>query len=108
MNRLLLSFWAFAKAEIDALAKEIEEYNIIKSIPGIGGKIAATIISEAGEIDRFTSPKNLSPLRALTLVSLNQVNLELHQNRITKRSSSRLRHALYMAVGAASSHTRKA
>jgi transposase len=38
------------ESEIDALAKEIEEYNIIKSIPGIGGKIVATIISE--EIDR--------------------------------------------------------
>ncbi|MEM1506396.1 transposase, partial [Domibacillus sp. 8LH] len=31
------------ESEIDALAKEIEEYNIIKSIPGIGEKIAATI-----------------------------------------------------------------
>jgi transposase len=31
---------------IDALAKEVEEYNIIKSIPGIREKIAATIISE--------------------------------------------------------------
>ena len=41
------------ESEIDALAKEIEEYNIIKSIPGIGEKIAATIISEIGEIDRF-------------------------------------------------------
>ena len=32
--------------EIDASAKEIEEYKIIQSIPGIGEKIAATIISE--------------------------------------------------------------
>ena len=32
--------------QIDALAMEIEEYKIIQSIPGIGGKIAATIISE--------------------------------------------------------------
>ncbi len=47
------------ESEIDALAKEIEEYNIIKSIPGIGEKIAATIISEIGEIDRFTDPKKL-------------------------------------------------
>ncbi|MCM3406101.1 IS110 family transposase, partial [Cytobacillus oceanisediminis] len=31
--------------EIDALAKEIEEYHILQSIPGIGEKIAATIIS---------------------------------------------------------------
>jgi Holliday junction resolvasome RuvABC DNA-binding subunit len=45
--------------EIDTLAKEIEEYMIIQSIPGIGEKIAATIISEIGEIDRFNHPKKL-------------------------------------------------
>ncbi|RID81389.1 IS110 family transposase, partial [Mesobacillus zeae] len=45
--------------EIDVLAKEIEEYQIIQSIPGIGEKIAATIISEVGEIDRFNHPKKL-------------------------------------------------
>ncbi len=47
------------ESEIDALAQEIEEYEIIKSIPGIGEKIAATIISEIGEIDRFNHPKKL-------------------------------------------------
>ena len=47
------------QAEIDALTQEIEEYNIIKPIPGIGEKIAATIISEIGEIDRFNHPKKL-------------------------------------------------
>ncbi|MBV7509815.1 transposase, partial [Bacillus sp. sid0103] len=45
--------------EIDALAKEMKEYKIIQSIPGIGEKIAATIISEIGEIDRFNHPKKL-------------------------------------------------
>lgn len=45
--------------EIDALAKGIEEYKIIQSIPGIGEKIAATIISEIGEIDWFDHPKKL-------------------------------------------------
>jgi hypothetical protein len=45
--------------EIDTLAKEIEEYKIIQSIPGIGEKIAATIISEIGEIDWFNHPKKL-------------------------------------------------
>lgn len=42
--------------QIDALAGEIEEYKIIPSIPGIGEKIAATIISEIGEIERFNHP----------------------------------------------------
>jgi transposase len=46
--------------EIDALAKSIEESKIIRSIPGIGEKIAATIISEIGGIERFNHPKKLS------------------------------------------------
>ncbi|MET3317502.1 UNVERIFIED_ORG: transposase [Peribacillus simplex] len=44
---------------IVALANEIEEYKIIQLIPGIGEKIAATIISEIGEINRFNHPKKL-------------------------------------------------
>ncbi|MBE7901281.1 IS110 family transposase, partial [Paenibacillus polymyxa] len=44
---------------IDALAEEIEEYELIQSIPGIGHKIAATILSEIGEVDRFDHPKKL-------------------------------------------------
>ncbi|KAF6574647.1 transposase, partial [Paenibacillus sp. EKM211P] len=36
---------------IDALAEEIEEHELIQSIPGIGHKIAATILSEIGEVD---------------------------------------------------------
>ena len=48
--------------EIDALASEIEEYEILQSIPGIGEKIAATIISEIGEIDRFIGAKKLHSL----------------------------------------------
>jgi transposase len=42
--------------EIDTLAKEVEEYKIIQSIPGIGEKIEATIIYEIGEIARFNHP----------------------------------------------------
>jgi transposase len=84
--------------QIDALAKEIEEYKIILTIPGIGEKIAATVISEIGEIDRFNHAKKL--------VAFTGVDPRVHSsgkftatiNRITKRGSSRLRHALYLAV----------
>jgi transposase len=48
---------------IRALADEMEEYKMIQSIPGIGEKIAATILSEIGEIDRFQHPKKLVALR---------------------------------------------
>lgn len=42
-----------------ALASEMEEYKMIQSIPGIGEKIAATIIFEIVEIDRYNYPKKL-------------------------------------------------
>ncbi len=44
------------------------------SIPGIGEKIAATIISEIGEIDRFNDPKKLIAFAELILEYLNLVN----------------------------------
>jgi hypothetical protein len=44
---------------IEALAEELLEYDLIQSIPGIGTKIAATILAEIGEIDRFDHAKKL-------------------------------------------------
>ena len=95
------------ESEIDALAKDIEEYNIIKSIPGIGEKIAATIISEIGEIDRFTDPKKLVAFAGVDPSVFESGKFTATKNRITKRGSSRLRHALYMAVRCAIRDCRK-
>ncbi|MDQ7860926.1 transposase [Peribacillus frigoritolerans] len=95
---------------IVALANELEEYKIIQSIPGIGEKIAATIISEIGEIDRFNHPKKTGCLRwsrsKCSLIGKFTATI----NRITKRGSSRLRHSLYLAVlcGIRSSRNKKA
>jgi transposase len=95
------------ESEIDALAKEIEEYNIIKSIPGIGEKIAATILSEIGEIDRFNNPKKLVAFAGVDPSVFESGKFTATKNRITKRGSSRLRHALYMAVRCAIRDCRK-
>lgn len=84
--------------QIDALANEVEEYEIIQSIPGIGEKIAATIISEVGEIDRFNHPKKLVAFVGVDPSVHISGKFTATINRITKRGSSRLRHALYMAV----------
>jgi transposase len=85
-------------AEIDALASEIEEYEILQSIPGIGEKIAATIISEIGEIDRFNDAKKLVAFAGVDPSVYSSGKFTASVNRITKRGSCRLRHALYMAV----------
>jgi transposase len=85
-------------AEIDALAKEIEEYKVIQSIPGIGEKIAATIISEIGELERFNHPKKLVAFAGIDPSVYSSGRFTASVNRITKRGSSRLRLALFMAV----------
>jgi transposase len=84
--------------QIDALAMEIEEYQIIQSIPGIGGKIAATIISEIGEVDRFNHPKKLVAFAGVDPSVFSSGKFTATINRITKRGSSRLRHSLFVAV----------
>ena len=95
------------EAEIDVLAKELQEYKIIQSIPGIGEKIAATIISEIGEIDRFNHPKKLVAFAGIDPRVFESGRFKGTVNRITKRGSSRLRHALYMAVRCAIRDCRK-
>ncbi len=95
------------ESEIDAFAKEVEEYTIIKSIPGIGEKIAATIISEIGEIDRFDHPKKLVAFAGVDPSVFESGKFTATKNRITKRGSSRLPHALYMAVRCAIRDCRK-
>ena len=93
--------------EIDALAKSIEEYEIIRSIPGIGEKIAATIISEIGEIERYNHPKKLVAFAGIDPTVFESGTFKGTQNRITKRGSSRLRQTLYMAVKCAIHDCRK-
>ncbi|MGE7594268.1 IS110 family transposase [Peribacillus frigoritolerans] len=94
---------------IVALANEMEEYKIIQSIPGIGEKIAATIISEIGEIDRFNHPKKLVAFAGVDPSVHASGKFTATINRITKRGSSRLRHSLYLAVlcGIRSSRNKK-
>lgn len=84
--------------QIDALAEQVEECQIIQSIPGIGETIAATIISEIGEIERFNHPKKLVAFAGVDPSVHSSGKFTATINRITKRGSSRLRHALYLAV----------
>lgn len=73
--------------KIDALAKEVEEFMIIQSIPGIGGKIAATILSEIGEINRFNHAKKLVAFAGVDPSVFSSGKFTANTNRITKRGS---------------------
>lgn len=63
-------------AEIDALAKEVEEYEIIQSIPGIGEKALQRLSPKLGKLNDSVLPKNLWRSLELTQVSLNLANSE--------------------------------
>lgn len=89
---------AMLEKTIDALATEIEEYDLIQSIPGIGPKIAATILAEIGEVDRFDHPKKLVAFAGIDPSVFASGKFTATRNRITKRGSRQLRYALVMAV----------
>ncbi|MBB6451178.1 transposase [Geomicrobium halophilum] len=86
------------KKEIDALAETFEAYLIIQSIPGIGRKIAATILSEMGDINQFQHPKKLVAYAGIDPSVHESGKFKATINRITKRGSSRLRQAMFTAV----------
>lgn len=77
--------------EIDQLAVQLEEYELLQTIPGVGEKIAATIISEIGEIDRFSHPKKLVAFAGLDPSVFESCRFKGTKNHITKRGSARLR-----------------
>ncbi|WP_396265740.1 hypothetical protein [Halobacillus shinanisalinarum] len=58
------------------LAEGLEEYRLIQSIPGIGGKIAARFISEVGKSISLITQRTLLPIRELS--NLDQ-NIVIHE-----------------------------
>ncbi len=76
--------------EINQLVAQLEEYELIQSLPGIGEKIAATILSEIGEIERFNHPKKLVAFAGLDPSVFESGRFKGTKNHITKRGSARL------------------
>ena len=88
--------------EIDALNEKLEplmeELNSpILSIPGIGVNLAAMIIGEIGDINRFDNPEKLIKYAGLD-VKVYQSGTINRRGRIRKRGSPILRYALALSV----------
>ena len=83
---------------MEDLALELPEVVLLKSIPGIGDKLAATIVSEMGDVEQFDSAKQLVAYAGLDPGVYSSGKFTTSKNRITKRGSKRLRRALYLAV----------
>jgi len=72
--------------------------NLLISIPGVGPTIAATLITEIGDIQRFPSGKSLVAYAGLD-PRIRQSGISLKRNtKLTKRGSPYLRKAAYIAA----------
>lgn len=84
--------------EIVELAKTLPNYDSIKSIPGIGDNLAARILAEIGDIERFNN--------ASQLVAYSGIDPQIYQSgqisglhlKISKKGNKKLRCLLYLAV----------
>ncbi len=84
--------------EMIKLAQELPDFNIIKSIPGIGDNLAARIIAELGDMTRFKKKNELVAFAGLDpRISESGQNDGDHMH-ITKKGNKRLRCLSYLAV----------
>ncbi len=101
MLSLLLEFieqLSVLEEQIKELAVALPEVELVKSIPGIGDKLAAAIVAEIGEARQFKDAKQLVAYAGLDPSIYSSGKFTANSARITKRGSKRLRRALFLAV----------
>lgn len=88
--------------QADSIEKQIasflEEFNShLTSIPGVGTVLAAAILSEIGDISRFSSADKLLAYAGLDPSVKQSGEFKSNQNRMSKRGSPYLRRAIWLA-----------
>ena len=81
--------------QIASLLKEFDTQ--LTSIPGVGTVLAATILSEIGDISRFSSANKLLAFAGLDPSVKQSGEFTSNQNRMSKRGSPYLRRAIWLA-----------
>lgn len=81
--------------QIASLLKEFD--TPLTSIPGVGAVLAATILSEIGDISRFSSADKLLAFAGLDPSVKQSGEFTSNQNRMSKRGSPYLRRAIWLA-----------
>lgn len=72
-------------------------YAAVQQIPGIGPTLAAVLVAEIGDIDRFTRPEQLTCWAGLTPIH-HESDAHVHRGRITKQGSRLVRWAAVESV----------
>ena len=79
------------------LLKEHRDYQLLRSVPGIGPIIALTVLAKAGNLQRFHHERQFLKFCGLDLATA-QSGAYRGRTQLSKRGNSRLRSALWMAA----------
>lgn len=101
MLSLLLAFQeqlGHLEQQIEETVVVIPEVALLKTIPGVGDKLAAALVAEIGDANQFGHAKQLVAYAGLDPSVFSSGKFTASSSKITKRGSKRLRRALYIAV----------
>lgn len=84
--------------EIVEIAKKLPNFEIIKSIPGIGENLASRILAEIGDIERFNNSSQLVAYAGIDPAVYQSGQIDGLHLKISKKGNKKLRSLLYLAV----------
>lgn len=85
-------------AEMDKLARELPEYDIISEMPGCGRKLTSRIIAEIGDVRRFKNAGSIIAYAGLDAPPYQSGQFEAANRHISKRGNKYLRKTGYEVV----------
>lgn len=99
----------FLEKQVDDLEIKIKSIyskldNHLQSIPGIGESLAPVILAEIGDINNFSTPSKLTAFAGIDPSENQSGNKKSTDEKISKRGSPYLRHAIYQAAFVASNN----
>lgn len=86
--------------EMDKIARELPEYDVIKSMPGCGDKLTSRVIAEIGDIRRFKNAGSLIAYAGLDAPPYQSGQFEALNRHISKRGNKYLRKTGYEIIQA--------
>ena len=109
MIKLYTQHLTFIKAQIEEMDRKIAEImssidTPITTITGVGTTLGAYIISEIGDISRFPSAAKLTAYAGIDPTMRQSGEYNGVRNRMSKRGSPYLRHAIWLATSVAVHH----
>ena len=81
--------------QMDELAKELPEYEVVKKMKGVGDKLAPRFIAEIGDVRRFKDSKSLIAYAGIDAPPYQSGQFEGTNRHISKRGSRSLRKCGY-------------